>query len=127
MEIYEYILKPKALTENVELLTLGTVYLYKGDVVTENNNIYIDREYVGGFLGNLCGKKDGSISLYLTRDFGDTISCGYEITSRRNIYYLNGYSSTDVVQTIYIIDDIQKVDKKNRDLIDVGYKVSTKG
>ena len=125
-KIYKYVLRPKALSNDIELLTLGTAHLYKGDVTTENNNSYIDGEYIGGFLVDSDCKKRRSINLYLTKDFGDTIYCGYEITSRHNIYYLNQYSDSDVVQTIYIINDIEKVNEKNRDLIDVGYKASTK-
>lgn len=138
---YSYILEPKHLPHGVEFLPLGSVYMKDIPVETEVGNIYIETEFVGGYVydynGNIIGgnnnkNKSGEkkasqplVKITLDRDLGPTFLCRYQITPAKNLYYMNGYSTVDVVESIHILGEFEVNSGEAKDLREK-YDIATK-
>ena len=99
--IYEYELIFQSLPAETAIINSGIVYLYRGSGQTENDSVYVNREYLGSFIYR--GK--GTFSLYLTKDMGEEVFCGYEPVSNLGLYFLNGYIEHKVINDIYVFND----------------------
>ena len=103
VQTYTYQLRPVNIPKDVELLSLGSVYLYNEDVLTENGNVYVSKEYIGVFIRTLpVQEKPASVELFLTKDMGDKICCLYPVVPRNSVYYLDGYTNMAVIKDIYV-------------------------
>ena len=135
---YSYILKPKHFPPGVEFLPLGSVYMKDVPVETEVGNIYIETEFVGGYVydynGDIIGgnNKSGSkkasqplVKITLDRDLGPTFFCKYQITPAKSLYYMSGYSTVDVVESIHIVSEFEVNSGEAKDLGEK-YDIATK-
>ena len=88
----------KPLPANVEIMAVGSVYKKVCEEVSEHNNVYTKKELIGAFTTNWDGTD--CLDIYLTEYLGDKIACEYIIKERKAVFYLDGYSNWDVIETI---------------------------
>lgn len=113
--IHTYEIRNVHIPENTEFTVLGSVYVKNGDIVTENNNTYIDKRWVGSFI--LKNPSKNLVHLYLVEDVGDNLLCEYSLKSSHDIYYLNGYLNTNAIDCVYLTKNSPSKKHNNKNIV----------